>query len=106
LKANSLFGDHEAQRGHPGCHRPNDLRLLTGHIEASFNEGMHSFDQYLMQLVKANTSQWKQPGIMRSTGTEWRCRATDCTAMPGILKPDPNDRRWMDNGVFLNRKSQ
>jgi pilus retraction protein PilT len=30
----------------------NDLHLLSGHIEASLNEGMHSFDQYLMQLLK------------------------------------------------------
>ncbi len=30
----------------------NDLLLLTGHIEASLNEGMHSFDQYLLQLLK------------------------------------------------------
>jgi len=30
----------------------NDLALLASNIEASVNEGMHSFDQYLMQLFK------------------------------------------------------
>jgi len=32
----------------------NDLALLASNIEASVNEGMHSFDQYLMQLLKGN----------------------------------------------------
>ena len=32
----------------------NDLALLASNIEASVNEGMHSFDQYLMQLLKAD----------------------------------------------------
>jgi twitching motility protein PilT len=30
----------------------NDLALLASNIEASVNEGMHSFDQYLMQLFR------------------------------------------------------
>jgi twitching motility protein PilT len=30
----------------------NDLALLASNIEASINEGMHSFDQYLMQLFR------------------------------------------------------
>jgi twitching motility protein PilT len=30
----------------------NDLALVASNIEASVNEGMHSFDQYLMQLFK------------------------------------------------------
>jgi twitching motility protein PilT len=34
------------------CIARNDLVLLAGHIEASVNEGMHSFDQYLMQLLQ------------------------------------------------------
>jgi twitching motility protein PilT len=34
------------------CIARNDLVLLAGHIEASVSEGMHSFDQYLMQLLQ------------------------------------------------------
>ena len=36
------------------CIARNDMLLLAGHIEAATNEGMHSFDQYLMQLLQGN----------------------------------------------------
>ena len=29
----------------------NDLKLLTGMIENAVHEGMHSFDQYLLELL-------------------------------------------------------
>ena len=32
----------------------NDLELLTGIIEVSVNQGMHTFDQYLTELLAAN----------------------------------------------------
>ena len=32
----------------------NNLHLLTGIIEASVNQGMHTFDQYLVELLAAN----------------------------------------------------
>jgi len=35
------------------CIARNDLPLLSAHIEAAVNEGMHSFDQYLMQLLQS-----------------------------------------------------
>ena len=31
----------------------NNLHLLTGIIEVSLNQGMHTFDQYLMELLAA-----------------------------------------------------
>ena len=31
----------------------NNLHLLTGIIEVSLNQGMHSFDQYLLELLAA-----------------------------------------------------
>ncbi len=68
----------------------NDLRLLTGHIEASFNEGMHSFDQYLMQLVK---SEYVTMETARHYALNWNRVEMQSNgfapAMPGILKPDP-----------------
>jgi twitching motility protein PilT len=33
--------------------RANNLQLLTGIIEVSLNEGMHTFDQYLLELLAA-----------------------------------------------------
>jgi pilus retraction protein PilT len=35
------------------CIARNDMGLLAGHIEAAVAEGMHSFDQYLMQLLQS-----------------------------------------------------
>jgi twitching motility protein PilT len=68
----------------------NDLHLLTGHIEASFNEGMHSFDQYLMQLVK---SEYVTLETARHYAINWSRVEMEshgfAPAVPGILKPDP-----------------
>jgi twitching motility protein PilT len=68
----------------------NDLRLLTGHIEASLNEGMHSFDQYLMQLLKAGFVTLE---TARHYAVNWNRVEMEshgfAPEMPGILKPDP-----------------
>jgi twitching motility protein PilT len=68
----------------------NDLRLLTGHIEASVNEGMHSFDQYLMQLLKSEyvTIETARHYAINWSRVEMESRGF-APAMPGILKPDP-----------------
>ncbi len=34
--------------------RANNLQLLTGIVEVSLNEGMHTFDQYLIELLAAD----------------------------------------------------
>ncbi len=68
----------------------NDLHLLTGHIEASLHEGMHTFDQYLMQLLKGGfvTSQTAQHYAVNWNRMEMEGRGF-APATPGILKPDP-----------------
>jgi twitching motility protein PilT len=67
----------------------NDLHLLTGHIEASLNEGMHSFDQYLMQLLKSG---FVSPETARHYAVNWNRVEMEshgfAPATPGILKPD------------------
>ena len=68
----------------------NDLNLLSGHIEASLHEGMHSFDQYLMQLMKAG---FVTPETARHYAVNWNRVEMEshgfAPTMPGILKPDP-----------------
>ncbi|MGC9941337.1 MAG: PilT/PilU family type 4a pilus ATPase [Verrucomicrobiota bacterium] len=68
----------------------NDLRLLSGHIEASLNEGMHSFDQYLMQLRKSGRITLET--AMHYANNWNKVEMEDhgfVPSMPGILKPDP-----------------
>jgi Tfp pilus assembly pilus retraction ATPase PilT len=68
----------------------NDLHLLTGHIEASLHEGMHSFDQYLMQLLKDGFVALE---TARHYAVNWNRVEMEshgfAPTMPGILKPDP-----------------
>lgn len=40
-------------KGVEGAIQTNDLHLLTGIVEASVGQGMHSFDQYLTELLAA-----------------------------------------------------
>ena len=68
----------------------NDLHLLSGHIEASLHEGMHSFDQYLMQLLKGGFVTLE---TARHYAVNWNRVEMEshgfAPAVPGILKPDP-----------------
>jgi Tfp pilus assembly ATPase PilU len=68
----------------------NDLHLLTGHVEASINEGMHSFDQYVTQLRKGNyvTLETAKYYAINWSKVEMESHGF-APAMPGILKPDP-----------------
>jgi twitching motility protein PilT len=67
----------------------NDPRLLTGIIEASGNEGMHTFDQHLMQLL---TNGSVTADTARYYAVNWNRldmeRHGFSSSMPGILKPD------------------
>jgi twitching motility protein PilT len=67
----------------------NDAHLLTGIIEASMNEGMHSFDQHLMQLLKG---EYVTMETARYYAVNWNRLDMEMhgyvSAMPGILKPD------------------
>lgn len=69
----------------------NDLHLLTGHIESSNQEGMFSFDQYLMQLLKEGFVTLE---VARHYAVNWNRVEMEshgfAPSMPGILKPDPD----------------
>ena len=69
----------------------NDLHLLSGHIEASLNEGMHSFDQYLMQLLKGGfvTEETARRYAVNWSRVDMEIHGFAPEA-PGLLKPDPD----------------
>ncbi len=67
----------------------NDLHLLTGIIEASVHEGMHSFDQHLMQLLQNGSVTLE---TAKYYAVNWNRLDMEMhgfsSSMPGILKPD------------------
>jgi twitching motility protein PilT len=68
----------------------NDLHLLTGIIESSANEGMHSFDQDLMRLsrIEAITLETAKQYAHNWSKVDMEMHGF-APSMPGILKPDP-----------------
>ena len=68
----------------------NDLALLASNIEASVHEGMHSFDQYLMQLFKGG---YVSQDTARHYANNWSRMEMDmhgfARSAGGLLKPDP-----------------
>jgi twitching motility protein PilT len=68
----------------------NDLHLLGGLIESSLHEGMHSFDQYLMQLCKSGRISLETAKHYANNWNKVEMESHGFVpAMPGILKPDP-----------------
>src|SRR5215468_334715 len=69
----------------------NDLHLLSGHIEASLHEGMHSFDQYLLQLLKGGfvTEETARHYAVNWSKVDMQSHGFAPEA-PGILRPDPD----------------
>jgi Tfp pilus assembly pilus retraction ATPase PilT len=68
----------------------NDLPLLTGVIEGSVNEGMHRFDQHLMQLLKRESVAVETARYYAVNWNRLEMKMHGYTSrMPGILKPDP-----------------
>jgi len=68
----------------------NDLHLLSGHIESSTHEGMHSFDQYLMQLRKSGRITLETAMHYANNWSKVEMESHGFVpTMPGILKPDP-----------------
>ena len=67
----------------------NDLALLASNIEASINEGMHSFDQYLMQLFKRS---YVTLETAKHYANNWSRMEMDMhgfsTSSGALLKPD------------------
>jgi twitching motility protein PilT len=68
----------------------NNLHELNGYIESSLNEGMHSFDQYLLQLYQNGriTLETAKHYAVNWNKVEMESRGF-IPATPGILKPDP-----------------
>jgi twitching motility protein PilT len=68
----------------------NDLHQLNSHIESSLNEGMHSFDQYLLQLYQSGrvTLDVAKHYAVNWNKVEMESRGF-VPSIPGILKPDP-----------------
>ena len=71
------------------CIARNDMLLLAGHIEAAVNEGMHSFDQYLMQLLQ---SKYVTEDTARRYANNWSKVEMEMhgfiPSSSGILKPE------------------
>ncbi len=68
----------------------NDLHLLTGIVEASVNQGMHTFDQYLLELLAARviSREIAQQYAVNRHKLDLALRGI-VTVAP-ILKPDEN----------------
>ena len=70
------------------CIVRNDMSLLAGNIEAANGEGMHSFDQYLMQLLKG---QYVTEDVARHYANNWAMVEMEMhgfvPSTSGILKP-------------------
>jgi twitching motility protein PilU len=70
------------------CIARNDMALLAGHIEASTHEGMHSFDQYLMQLLQ---SRYVTEAVAKHYANNWSKVEMEMKGFvpstSGILKP-------------------
>ena len=58
--------------------RENNLHLLTGIIESANHVGMHSFDQYLQELLAAGVILEDGPEPIPSTDNAWIWRFGDC----------------------------
>lgn len=68
----------------------NDLQLLSGIIEASLNEGMQSFDQHLLELLKRGDVTLENAKYYAVNWNKLEMEMHGYTSpMPGILKPDP-----------------
>jgi twitching motility protein PilT len=67
----------------------NDLPMLAGIIQASRSEGMHSFDQYLLELLRGG---YVTEETARHFATNWNKLEMEMRGYaapePGILRPD------------------
>jgi twitching motility protein PilT len=70
----------------------NDLHQLNGQIESSLHEGMHSFDQYLLQLYQSRRVTLETAHHYAINWSKVEMESLGFVpAMPGILKPDPEN---------------
>lgn len=66
----------------------NDLRLLSGIVEASVNMGMHSFDQYLVELLSARVIDEATARTYAVNKHKLDLRLSGIVTSEMILKPD------------------
>jgi twitching motility protein PilT len=71
------------------CIARHDMPMLAGHIEAAVNEGMHSFDQYLMRLLQ---DKYVTEDTARRYANNWNMFEMEMhgflPSTSGILKPE------------------
>jgi len=68
----------------------NDLALLSGIIEVSVEEGMHSFDQYLTELLAAGVIERETAERFAVNRHKLELALRGVFTSQGILRPDPN----------------
>jgi twitching motility protein PilT len=68
----------------------NDLSLLAGIIESAVGEGMHSFDQYLMELLAAGVVDRQTAMHYAVNRHKLELSLRGISTRHGILRPDPN----------------
>jgi twitching motility protein PilU len=66
----------------------NDLLLLSGIIEASNSLGMHSFDQYLAELLATNVISLETAFKFATNRHKFEMRLQGFVQDSSILKPD------------------
>ena len=68
----------------------NDLHRLTGIIEVSNHVGMHSFDQYLQELLAARVISEETARAFAVNRHRLDLALRGIQTHQGILTPDPN----------------
>jgi twitching motility protein PilT len=68
--------------------RRNELQLLTGIVEVSVNEGMHTFDQYLVELLAAGVITRDTLDAYAVNKHKLEMTLRGIVTAPGILRPD------------------
>jgi twitching motility protein PilT len=76
-------------RGVQQAIQSNDLHLLTGIIEASVHQGMHSFDQYLQELLAEEIITYETAEAYAVNRHRLEMVIRGFASNQGILKPDP-----------------
>lgn len=72
----------------------NDLHLLTGIIEVSLNQGMHTFDQYLIELLAAGVISRETAEHFAVNRHKLDLTLRGITTQIPILKPDEEEEEF------------
>jgi twitching motility protein PilT len=68
--------------------RDNNLELLSGIVEVSLNEGMHTFDQYLLELLAADIISRETADRFAVNRHKLELTLRGIVTSTGILRPD------------------